>query len=51
VIEFRKEADGSVKRAKAWHGPEDLEGEKVADIAEWNVRLPRFLSTGGRRYG
>jgi CubicO group peptidase (beta-lactamase class C family) len=34
VIEFQKEADGSVKRAKAWHGPEDLEGEKVADIAQ-----------------
>jgi len=34
VIEFRKEADGSVKKAKAWHGPEDLEGEKVADIAQ-----------------
>ncbi len=34
VIEFRKEADGSVKRAKAWHGPEDLEGEKVADIGQ-----------------
>jgi CubicO group peptidase (beta-lactamase class C family) len=34
VIEFQKEADGSVKRAKAWHGPEDLEGKKVADIVE-----------------
>jgi CubicO group peptidase (beta-lactamase class C family) len=34
VIEFQKEADGSVKRAKAWHGAEDLEGKKVADIAQ-----------------
>jgi len=34
VIEFQKETDGSVKRARAWHGPEDLEGRKVAGIAE-----------------
>jgi hypothetical protein len=34
VIEFRRETDGSVKGAKAWHGAEELEGEKVADIAE-----------------
>jgi hypothetical protein len=29
VIEFQREADGSIKKAKAWNGPEDLEGEKV----------------------
>jgi CubicO group peptidase (beta-lactamase class C family) len=31
VIEFQKEADGSVKKAKASNGPEDLEGEKISD--------------------
>lgn len=31
VIEFRKEPDGSIKKAKAWNGPEDLEGEKISD--------------------
>jgi len=34
VIEFQKEADGSIKKAKARNGPEDLEGEKVADTPE-----------------
>ena len=32
VIEFQKEADGSVKKAKAWNGPEDLEGQKISDL-------------------
>jgi hypothetical protein len=31
VIEFQKEADGSVKKAKSWNGPESLNGEKIAD--------------------
>jgi len=31
VIEFQKEADESIKKAKAWNGPEDLEGEKISD--------------------
>jgi len=31
VIEFQREADGSIKRAKARNGPEDLEGEKISD--------------------
>jgi CubicO group peptidase (beta-lactamase class C family) len=30
VIEFQKEADGSTKKAKAWNGPQDLEGEKIS---------------------
>jgi CubicO group peptidase (beta-lactamase class C family) len=34
LIEFQKEADGSVKKAKAWNGPESLNGEKVADTHE-----------------
>jgi CubicO group peptidase (beta-lactamase class C family) len=31
VIEFQKEADGSIRKAKAWNGPEDLAGEKISD--------------------
>jgi CubicO group peptidase (beta-lactamase class C family) len=31
VIEFQREADGSVKKAKARNGPEPLDGEKVSD--------------------
>jgi len=31
VIEFQREADGSIKKAKARNGPEDLEGEKISD--------------------
>jgi CubicO group peptidase (beta-lactamase class C family) len=31
VIEFQKEADGSIKKAKAWNGPEDVQGEKISD--------------------
>ncbi len=31
VIEFQREADGSIKKAKAWNGPEGLEGEKISD--------------------
>jgi CubicO group peptidase (beta-lactamase class C family) len=34
VIEFQKESDGSVKKAKSWNGPEALNGEKVADAPE-----------------
>jgi hypothetical protein len=36
AIEFQKERDGSVKRAKAWHCPEELEGKKVGDISKRN---------------
>jgi hypothetical protein len=31
VIEFQREADGSIKKAKARNVPEDLEGEKISD--------------------
>jgi CubicO group peptidase (beta-lactamase class C family) len=31
VIEFQKEANGSIKKAKARNGPEDSEGEKISD--------------------
>jgi len=31
VIDFQREADGSVKKAKARNGAEDLDGEKIAD--------------------
>jgi len=31
VIEFQREADESIKKAKARNGPEDLEGEKISD--------------------
>jgi len=31
VIEFQREADGSVKKAKARNGPEPLDGEKIPD--------------------
>lgn len=30
-IEFQREADGSVKKAKCRNGPEELEGERIAD--------------------
>jgi CubicO group peptidase (beta-lactamase class C family) len=31
VVEFRREADGSVKKAKGRNGGEELDGEKIAD--------------------
>jgi CubicO group peptidase (beta-lactamase class C family) len=31
VIDFQREADGSVKKAKGRNGPEELEGEKTAE--------------------
>jgi hypothetical protein len=31
MIDFQKESDGSVLKAKARNGPEELEGEKVSD--------------------
>jgi hypothetical protein len=31
VVDFQKEADGSVKRAKSRNGPEELDGEKVSE--------------------
>jgi hypothetical protein len=31
VIDFQREADGSVKKAKARNGPEELNGEKIAE--------------------
>jgi len=31
VIEFQREADGSVKKAKSRNGPEELDGEKIAN--------------------
>jgi CubicO group peptidase (beta-lactamase class C family) len=31
VIDFQKEADGSIKKAKVRNGPEQLEGEKISD--------------------
>lgn len=31
VIDFQREADGSVKKAKGRNGPEELEGEKIAE--------------------
>ena len=31
VIEFLKETDGSIRKAKAWNGPEDVQGEKISD--------------------
>lgn len=31
VIEFQREADGSVKEAKGRNGAEELDGEKIAD--------------------
>jgi hypothetical protein len=34
VIEFEKEANGSVNKAKAGNGPEASNGEKVADAPE-----------------
>jgi CubicO group peptidase (beta-lactamase class C family) len=34
VIAFQKEADGSIKKAKAWNGPEALNGEKVEDTSK-----------------
>jgi hypothetical protein len=30
-IEFRREADGSVKKARGRNGPEELDGEKIPD--------------------
>jgi CubicO group peptidase (beta-lactamase class C family) len=32
VIEFQREANGLVKRAKARNGPEELDGEKIAEV-------------------
>jgi CubicO group peptidase (beta-lactamase class C family) len=32
VIDFQREADGSVKKAKGQNGAEDLDGEKIADV-------------------
>jgi CubicO group peptidase (beta-lactamase class C family) len=31
VIDFQREADGSIKKAKARNGPEQLDGEKISD--------------------
>ena len=31
VIDFQREADGSVKKAKCRNGPEELDGEKIAE--------------------
>ena len=31
VIDFQREADGSVRNAKARNGPEQLDGEKIAE--------------------
>jgi len=31
VIDFQREADGSVRKAKARNGPEQLDGEKIAE--------------------
>jgi CubicO group peptidase (beta-lactamase class C family) len=31
VIEFLEESDGSIKKAKAWNGPEEVHGEKISD--------------------
>ena len=31
VIDFQREADGSVKKARGRNGPEELDGEKIAD--------------------
>ena len=32
VVDFQREPDGSVKRAKARNGPEELDGEKIAEV-------------------
>ena len=32
VIDFQREADGSVKKAKGRNGAEDLDGEKIVDV-------------------
>jgi CubicO group peptidase (beta-lactamase class C family) len=32
VIEFQREADGSVRKAKARNGPEQLDGERIAEV-------------------
>jgi len=31
VIDFQKEADGSIKKARARNGPEELDGEKISE--------------------
>jgi CubicO group peptidase (beta-lactamase class C family) len=40
LIDFQKEADGSIKKAKARNGPEELDGEKISE-AVGEVLLPR----------
>jgi hypothetical protein len=32
IIEFQREADGSVKRAKGRNGAEELDGEKIREL-------------------
>jgi CubicO group peptidase (beta-lactamase class C family) len=32
VIDFQREADGSVKKAKGRNGPEELNGERISDV-------------------
>jgi len=31
VIDFQRETDGSVKKARGRNGPEELDGEKIAE--------------------
>jgi hypothetical protein len=31
VVNFQKETDGSIKKAKARNGPEELDGEKISE--------------------
>jgi len=32
VVDFQRSPNGSVKRAKAQNGPEELDGEKIAEV-------------------